>query len=189
MKAFFQHLFRRRSGAANPNEIFIFYTALLLGFAAPAAVFSQKATAVSGVSITVENLPGEVDFFTQVLHFQKISQEHWSGEAVAQLFGLPKQHAGVEVVTLRLGSEDIRLLDFDGAPGRPVPADMRSNDLWFQHLAIVVSDIDVAYRQLLDRHVTHVSTGPQTLPDYLPNAAGIRAFYFRDPEGHNLELI
>jgi catechol 2,3-dioxygenase-like lactoylglutathione lyase family enzyme len=27
------------------------------------------------------------------------------------------------------------------------------------------------------------------LPDYLPAAAGISAFYFRDPDGHNLELI
>ncbi len=46
-----------------------------------------------------------------------------------------------------------------------------------------------AYQKLLDNEVTHVSTAPQTLPDYIPAAAGISAFYFRDPDGHNLELI
>ena len=34
-----------------------------------------------------------------------------------------------------------------------------------------------------------VSTAPQTLPTSIPAAAGIKAFYFRDPDGHNLELI
>jgi catechol 2,3-dioxygenase-like lactoylglutathione lyase family enzyme len=34
-----------------------------------------------------------------------------------------------------------------------------------------------------------VSTAPQTLPPSIPAAAGIQAFYFRDPDGHNLELI
>ena len=171
----------------NPKEAFIFFTALLL--AAPAFVFSQKATAVTGVSITVEDLDREVDFFTKTLDFQKVKQETWSGEEVAKLFGLPEKNASVQIVTLQLGGEQIRLMDFDGEPSRAIPADTRSNDLWFQHLAVVVSDMDAAYNRLLALGVAHVSTAPQTLPDYLPNAAGIKAFYFRDPEGHNLELI
>ncbi len=32
--------------------------------------------------------------------------------------------------------------------GSPYPPDSRSNDLWFQHLAIVVDDMDAAYAQL-----------------------------------------
>ncbi len=178
---------RRKRGSINPNEVFIFFTALLL--AAPAFVFSQKVTAVTGVSITVEDLDREVDFFTRTLDFQQVKQETWSGEEVAKLFGLPAKSASVQVVTLQLGGEQIRLMDFDGDPSRAIPADTRSNDLWFQHLAIVVRDMDAAYQHLLSAGVAHVSTSPQTLPDYLPNAAGIRAFYFRDPEGHNLELI
>ena len=31
--------------------------------------------------------------------------------------------------------------------------------------------------------------GPQQLPDWNPNAAGIRAFYFKDPDGHALEIL
>ena len=30
---------------------------------------------------------------------------------------------------------------------------------------------------------------PQLLPKTIPNAAGIRAFYFRDPDGHPLEML
>src|SRR5438094_518151 len=33
------------------------------------------------------------------------------------------------------------------------------------------------------------STGPQLLPRTIPGAAGIRAFYFRDPDGHPLEVL
>ena len=37
--------------------------------------------------------------------------------------------------------------------------------------------------------VMHVSTGPQTIPASNRAAAGVKAFYFHDPDMHNLELI
>lgn len=161
---------------------------LLLGHAALG--FAQKTTAVSAVSITVHDLDREVDFFVKILDFKKIKEETKKGAAVAKLYGLPEKTASVRIATLQLGQEQMQLMDFGGTKAdRPMPADTRSNDLWFQHLAIVVADMDTAYQKLLRHQVQHVSTFPETLPDYLPNAAGIRAFYFRDPEGHNLELI
>jgi catechol 2,3-dioxygenase-like lactoylglutathione lyase family enzyme len=66
---------------------------------------------------------------------------------------------------------------------------MRSNDRWFQHIAIIVGDMDRAYQRLRQRKVRHASTGPQRLPDWNPNAGGIKAFYFRDPDGHHLEIL
>lgn len=165
------------------------YGSLLLALCLPLIVFSQKVIAVGGVSITVEDMEAETAFFTEVLDFKKVHETRWEGPDVAAMFGLPQRQLAVQVVTLQLGDEQVRLLDFEGVDSRPVPENTRSNDLWFQHLAIVVSDMDAAYRKLLEHGVAHVSTAPQTLPDYLPNAAGIRAFYFRDPEGHNLELI
>ena len=75
------------------------------------------------------------------------------------------------------------------AGGRKLPANSRSNDRWFQHLAIVVSDIDRAYAQILRAGATLISAGPQTLPAWNLNADGIRAVYFRDLDGHLLELI
>ena len=73
--------------------------------------------------------------------------------------------------------------------GRAIPADSRSNDAWFQHIAIVVRDIDEAYAHLRRNRVRHASSGPQTLPRTIPAAAGISAFYFKDPDGHVLEVI
>jgi catechol 2,3-dioxygenase-like lactoylglutathione lyase family enzyme len=37
--------------------------------------------------------------------------------------------------------------------------------------------------------VEHASPGPQRLPDWNRNAGGIKAFYFRDPDGHFLEIL
>ena len=42
---------------------------------------------------------------------------------------------------------------------------------------------------LREHGVEHASTGPQRLPDWNPNAGGISAFYFRDPDRHFLEII
>jgi hypothetical protein len=46
-----------------------------------------------------------------------------------------------------------------------------------------------AYERLRDAHVEQISFGPQRLPDWNVNAAGIEAFYFRDPDRHALEVI
>src|SRR5205085_1572299 len=46
-----------------------------------------------------------------------------------------------------------------------------------------------AYQWLREHKVEHASPGPQRLPDSNPNAGGIRAFYFRDPDGHALEAL
>ena len=55
--------------------------------------------------------------------------------------------------------------------------------------AIVVRDMDRAFEKLRALKVQFVSTGPQTLPASIKAAAGIKAFYFRDPDQHNLEII
>jgi catechol 2,3-dioxygenase-like lactoylglutathione lyase family enzyme len=49
--------------------------------------------------------------------------------------------------------------------------------------------MDQAYRRLRAHKVEHASSGPQRLPDWNKNAGGIRAFYFKDPDGHPLEIL
>jgi catechol 2,3-dioxygenase-like lactoylglutathione lyase family enzyme len=88
-----------------------------------------------------------------------------------------------------LGTEEIELTEYLSPKGRPMSDDVRANDRVFQHIAIVVSDIAKAYEGLRMHRVEHASTGPQRLPDWNPNAGGISAFYFRDPDRHFLELI
>ena len=49
---------------------------------------------------------------------------------------------------MQLGNEYLDLTQYLAPPGRPIPADSRSNDLWFQHVAIVVRDMDQAFEKL-----------------------------------------
>ena len=143
---------------------------------------------VQRVGFTVSDLNPVLAFYTQVLPFEIIDDCEVLGEPYEKLTGV--FGARMRVVTLGLGQEQIQLTQFIApSGGRPIPPDSRSNDLWFQHIAIVVSDMDTAYATLREHNVQHVSTAPQTLPDYITAAAGIRAFYYRDPDGHNLELI
>jgi catechol 2,3-dioxygenase-like lactoylglutathione lyase family enzyme len=145
------------------------------------------ATAVDAVGMTVSDMDRAVDFYSRVLCFEKTSDvEVWgdSYEHLEGLFGLR-----MRVVRMRLGGESIELTEYLTPKGRPVPADSRSNDRWFQHVAIIVSDIDRAYQVLRRDHVQYASTGPQRLPDWNRNAAGISAFYFKDPDGHTLEIL
>jgi catechol 2,3-dioxygenase-like lactoylglutathione lyase family enzyme len=142
---------------------------------------------VDAVGMTVAEMDRSVDFYTRVLGFSQVSDVEVAGDAYERLRDVFPIR--MRVVRLRLGQESLELTEYLAPKGRPAPVDARSNDRWFQHVAIVVSDMDRAYQSLHEEHVTHVSSEPQRLPDWNPNAGGIRAFYFRDPDGHPLELI
>ncbi|MGL6341061.1 MAG: VOC family protein [Waterburya sp.] len=139
------------------------------------------------VGMTVSNIEQSIKFYSEVLSFQKITDievwgEDW--EKLQAVFGLR-----MRIVQMQLGEEIIALMEYLTPQGRLVPRDSRSNDRWFQHLAIVVTDIDKAYQHLRQHQVKQTSTTPQQLPDWNKKLGGVKAFYFQDPDGHNLELI
>ena len=139
------------------------------------------------IGITVSDMDRAVDFYSRVLTFAKVSDTEVAGDDYEHLngvFGLR-----IRVVRMRLGDESIELTEYLAPQGRPIPVDSRSNDRWFQHIAIIVSDMDKAYRRLRQNKVQHASSGPQRLPDWNKNAAGIWAFYFKDPDGHPVEVL
>jgi catechol 2,3-dioxygenase-like lactoylglutathione lyase family enzyme len=143
--------------------------------------------AVDGVAITVGDMDRAIDFYAKVLFFEKVSDLEVGGETYERLQGLFGLR--MRVVRMRLGREHIDLIAYLTPRGRPVPPDSRSNDRWFQHIAIIVNDMDQAYGWLRRHKVEHASPEPQRLPDWNTNAAGIRAFYFKDPDGHPLEVL
>ena len=136
--------------------------------------------------MTVSDMDRSVAFYS-ALAFQKVSDIEVLGEQYEHLEGV--FGARMRIVRMQLGNEFVDLTEYLAPRGRPIPADSRSNDLWFQHIAIVVRDMDQAFEKLRAVKVQFVSTGPQTLPPSIPAAAGIKAFYFRDPDQHNLEVI
>ena len=142
---------------------------------------------VDAVGITVSNMVKSVRFYQEVLGFKKISDTEVSGEQYEQLQGIFGLR--MRMVRMQLGDEQIELTDYLTSGGRSIPENSMSNDLVFQHIAIVVSDMDKAYTMLRKHMVMHVSTGPQTIPKSNTAAAGVKAFYFHDPDMHNLELI
>ena len=147
---------------------------------------TQAATSVESVDMTVSDMDRAVEFYS-ALTFRKISDVEVLGNEFEHLEGV--FGARMRIVRMQLGNEFLDLTQYLAPPGRPIPADSRSNDLWFQHIAIVVRDMDEAFEKLRALKVQFVSTAPQTLPPSIKAAAGIKAFYFRDPDGHNLEII
>src|SRR5215831_5360827 len=143
---------------------------------------------VKMIGFTVGNVDSEVDFFTKVLQFEKIADFRVLGRAYDKMQGV--FNVNMRVVHLRLGEQIVELTEYVAPPtGRPIPVPSYSNDAWFQHLAIVVSDMDAAYKVLQDNNVRQISSYPITIPQTNPGAAGIQAIKFHDPEHHDLELI
>jgi len=147
----------------------------------------QAVLRVDSVGFTVSDMDRSVAFFTQVLPFEKVSDKEVWGDDFEHLSGV--FGARVRIVGLKLGSETIELTEYLTPRGRPIPVDSRSNDRWFQHVAIIVSDMDKAFQVLRSNKVRFASTAPQTLPSYITAAAGIKAFYFKDPDDHVLEIL
>ena len=148
---------------------------------------NEGVLAVDSVGITVNDLDRAVDFYTKVLTFEKVAEHEVAGDEYEHLFGVFGMR--LRIARMRLGDEYIELMQFLAPRGRATAADSRSNDRWFQHVALIVSDMDQAYARLRSFKVEHASSGPQRLPDWNPNAGGIQAFYFRDPDANHLEIL
>jgi catechol 2,3-dioxygenase-like lactoylglutathione lyase family enzyme len=164
-----------------------FGVGLLLAACGALAAGPPLVSRVDSVTIVVSDLERSVAFYGQVLSFEKAGEYETAGETWERfegVFGLRMRAA-----RMRLGNEEIELVEYLAPEGRPIEADARSNDRSFQHVAIIVSDMNRAYARLREHRVRHASSGPQRLPDWNRNAGGIEAFYFKDPDGHALEIL
>ncbi len=146
-----------------------------------AAVVGGALRAILSFHLVTPDLRRLVRFYHEVLGFalegapQPLSRAEMARLAVA---------GGAIRQVLSIGPQRVAIEQFEVA-GRPYPSHDDAASLWFQHLALVVVDIRAAHAQLRDaapisRH------GPQQLP---PTSGGAKAFKFRDPDGHPLELL
>lgn len=139
---------------------------------------------IARVSFTTADPERIAAFYCGALGFERVATYRRSGRPFSELMA---DGGDVEAIVLRLGREEIALFAF-AERGRPYPPERASNDPWFQHIAIVVSDMDAAYARLVAHDdwspISH--DGPQRLP---ADSGGVTAFKFRDPEGHPLELL
>jgi len=178
---------RRALQFRTPKVLAIRFLLLASLVAGARAAASPLASAVDSVDITVSDMDPAVDFYSRVLGFKKVRDTKVAGETYENLEGL--FGVRMRVVRLQLGDEFVELTEYLAPKGRPIAAGARSNDRSFQHIAIVVSDMDNAYAWLRQNKVEQISSGPQRLPNWNRNASGIKAFYFKDPDGHPLEIL
>ncbi|NUN67419.1 VOC family protein (plasmid) [Pseudanabaena biceps] len=153
----------------------------------PSIQTSIQVQRIRAISLTVEDVDRSKDFYCQALGFASVSDITVDGKDYCDLSEIA--NSKIRIVTLKLGDEQIELVQYVNIQGKPIPLDSQSNDLWFQHLAIVVSDMDRAYAHLKSFPIKPISTEPQTFPPDNVAAAHIRAFKFRDYDRHDLELI
>lgn len=124
-------------------------------------------------------------FYESALGFRQLAVEHLSGARALERFGV----AGRTLrITLELGAQQVKLMQFVDQPGRAYPVGASASDLVFQHFALVVSDMAAAMAKLRETSgwAPITTDGPQQLP---ASSGGVTAFKFRDPEGHPLELL
>lgn len=148
------------------------------------------------IGFSCRDVDAAAQFYGERLGFELGARHELRGGAYGQLVGLPESTLLLQ--RLHLGQDCLELSQIvepgpEQRPGRTIPTASRSCDLWFQHICLVTSDLDAALMQLQPslqaKQATAISSGPQTLPAWNRAAAGIRAYKFRDPEGHNLELL
>ncbi len=140
-----------------------------------------RASKVRAISSTVSNMERSLNFYTKALSFKLVDDITIDEDYYCQLEAIPPTK--IRIATLSMGNELIELKEYLDLEGKPIPSDTQGNDLWFHHFAIVVKDMERAYEQLSQFSFEKTSIAPQTLD------SGIKAFKFKDPDGHNLELI
>jgi catechol 2,3-dioxygenase-like lactoylglutathione lyase family enzyme len=151
---------------------------------------------LDSVGFTCRDADATAAWFERWLGFRRLDSLQHDGDAYTSLVGLPGSR--LRRLILGIGEERLELSQVldpgpDARPGRPLPTDSRSNDLWFQHICLVVRDLQAIApaieAQIQAGSLQPISTAPQRLPDWNSAAAGIVAFKFHDPDGHPLELL
>src|SRR4029078_1933662 len=102
----------------------VLFAFFLLFLIYPSPIGGQLIRSVDAVGITVADADRAVQFFSQVLSFEKVSEKAVAGpeyEALTGVFG-----ARIRTVRMKLGAEFIDLTEYVAPRGRPIPADSRS---------------------------------------------------------------
>ena len=139
---------------------------------------------LAGFGLTAGDARRLSEFYQAAFDCRLLNTDRLEGAAFETLMAA---RGGAHRITLGLGQQTIEILQFD-TPGRPYVKPLSPIENSFQHFALVVSDMDSAWRRLttLPGWTAMTIGGPQRLP---PRSGNVTAFKFRDPEGHPLELL
>jgi YD repeat-containing protein len=117
----------------------------------------MKATGLNHVSITASDLDASIRFYTQVFGMEQLPAPKFAGQAVAWL---------------RLGDQQLHLMQRDGAAQ-------------FHHFGIDVDDFEAAYERVRELEIRDTTTFMTSIVE-LPG--GEAQMYLRDPAGNLVEI-
>jgi catechol 2,3-dioxygenase-like lactoylglutathione lyase family enzyme len=143
-------------------------------------------TGMGHTGVVVKNMDKMIGFYQHMFGFRVVLDTAVGGKEADDIVGFHVE--GERIVVLQLGDTQIEFLEYRPS-GRDYPDDYRSNDLFGVHLAFLTDDMERDYALLKEKGVRIISRGPQRIADDHPVFAGTRVLYFRDPEGHPLELL
>ena len=139
----------------------------------------HEAPSIEGVAFSLPK-PGSLDPLLEALGVTDEGQTQLAGDTLHRRFGLAEGRAVIR--HYRLGCEKLDYVSFESVDPNSQVDPGPSNTLWFQHVAIVVSDMNRAAERLMP-HVVPISESPQWLPN------GVAAWKFRNASGHAMELL
>jgi len=141
-----------------------------------------RAGGLHHVGITVSDLDRSLRFYADVFGGELEWQIEGEGEGVEAISRVPG--GSMRVASLKLPYGRLELFEWRNPPGRANDRDL--NDIGATHICFEVDDLDAAYARLQELEVPcwyppqDVTEGP---------LAGLRFFYFEDPDGLKVELL
>jgi catechol 2,3-dioxygenase-like lactoylglutathione lyase family enzyme len=154
---------RRRDSYRARRPVRLLLALILLTWSVAAVALENARIDVKRVAMigfTVSDMDRAVAFYSDVLTFEKVADFRVNGASYDHLEGV--FGTNMRIVHLRLGEQIVELTQYVSPPGgRPIPVPSRSNDLWFEHMAIVVSDMEKAYEVLQRPQVRQISPEPR----------------------------
>jgi catechol 2,3-dioxygenase-like lactoylglutathione lyase family enzyme len=137
------------------------------------------------VGFTVASIERSLAFYHGLLGMEITGQQVGTAEYLSRVVGFPGVQ--LKLAFLRAPGDDhvLELLEYVSHPGEPLPRE--TNRPGSRHLCFVVDDIGAVFRDLSAKGVEFISPEPALITAGVNR--GARAAYFRDPDGHALELF
>lgn len=132
-------------------------------------------------AISVTDLERSIRFYCDLLGMKMEWRiDHKKGETYEKIVGL--KNVDVSFAMLSGWGSRIELFQFHSPLGAPYPPDKPVSDKGITHLAFQVEEIDALYEKL-------ASNGVRFNAPPLVVRPGVKAAYFRDPDGITVEIV
>ena len=133
------------------------------------------------VSICISDPAKSVPFYRDVLGFEVVDEQHYSGPGPSAVMDI--DDADLTVWLMKHGSSRLELIHFTHPPNAPLPSRPQTNFLGLSHLTVGVDDAERTMAELKARGVKVLE---RTKGNFVEGGPGFQ-FLFEDPDGFLIE--